>query len=91
MNFVVFPALAVAEKFRDDISQDCGYPRMGVRATGGIHGPGGITTRHGEVRKHPVRNEWAHVDDDVVAARRARVPLPIGAVSRELDASWFAQ
>lgn len=89
MKYVVCTARAQAQQFADAIDAELGYPRAGVRAAGGGHPPTlFVTVRHGDVRKHPARNEWAFPDDGPVLARRASVPLPSGAASKNLEPDW---
>lgn len=89
MAHVIFTSLVQANNFSAAINTAIGYPKPGTRI--GLHrktGPVFITVRHGALEKHPTRNEWAYPDDAPVQSRRAQVPLPPQAESREKTPSW---
>lgn len=90
MVAVVFLTRLAAHLFGDAVDAEYSYPRAGVRVGGGIH-VGlilGRTARYGAVMKHPVLARWSYPDDPAVVEKRPRIPLPGGAVSQALDATW---
>lgn len=90
MPGIIFLTRLAAHQFGDAIDSDFGYPVLGVRMGGGVHAPilQGRTARYAAIRKHPVLARWTYPDDPLVVGKRPRVPLPGGATSQTLDATW---
>jgi hypothetical protein len=90
VRYIVFTSQAQANRFAADIDAEMGYPRDGVRMGPGRHAPlAACRTLHFAVPiKHPTRSEWAFPDEPVVQGKRGRVPLPGGAVVKELEPDW---
>lgn len=90
MAHIVFLTRLAAHVFADAIDGDFGYPILGVRNGGGVHAPflQGRTARYSAVRKHPILARWSYPDDPLIVGKRTRVPLPGGATSQTLDATW---
>lgn len=94
MKRAIFPTEAAAKAYRARVNKAMGYPlRDVVRIGGGRHtqvhpttpGPG-WTIHHSELRKHPTKDEWAHLAIDPVTVVH---PEALDAAdSAALDAAW---
>ena len=92
MKYVIFTVNATALRFAADIDADIGYPKgpstIIGRSRRALPPLFGRTQANDELFKHPARNEWAYPDSPAVVERRARVPLPSGAVSTDVTPDW---
>lgn len=90
MVHIVFASRPQATKFASDVDAELGLPLDGVDMGPGPHAPKALTrsVRFAELRKHPVRSEWAYPDMPLIKGKRDRVPVPPGAVVKELEPDW---